>query len=105
MRAAPSSNDTAAAMPSKAGRVRPCAASITSLHSQHCKRPNGAPQRGQARHQSTYASAIRQESHSTYPGVSQIAHRVGHTVSAKASAASAAIGAQAPAMFDSIPML
>ena len=88
MRAAASSKATALAQASKGGSSRPAALISTSLHSLHCTRPNGAPQRGQARHQSIWLRLRLQGAHSTSPGVSHTAQRVGHSVSAMASAAS-----------------
>ena len=87
MRAAASSKATALAQASKGGSSRPATLISTSLHSLHCTRPNGAPPRGQARHQSIWFRLRLQGAHSTSPGVSHTAQRVGHSVSAMASAA------------------
>ena len=87
MRAAASSKATALVQASKGGSSRPATLISTSLHSLHCTRPNGAPQRGQARHQSIWLRLRLQGAHSTSPGVSHTAQRVGHSVSAMASAA------------------
>ena len=79
--------DAALAQASKGRLVASVALISTSLHSLHCTRPNGAPQRGQARHQSIWLRLRLQGAHSTSPGVSHTAQRVGHSVSAMTSAA------------------
>ena len=69
---------------------RPVAASITGLHSVHCVCPQGAPQMGHARHRSMKGSSLLQRSHKSSPGSSQMAQRVGQSVSATACAAASA---------------